>query len=79
MLNYTITPRLYAIGKALLGENTDNSPIGIHDQHVILSNATLPELVAAKVLIEHYHTTEVMALLLVDCYLSAKTRNSKAA
>lgn len=72
----TITPRLFAIGKALLGETTTGYSIGIKEQHVILSGATLAELVAAKAIIERYHSMDTFALLMVDCYLSAKSRST---
>lgn len=77
MTTYTsITPSLYAIGNALLGYTVTGDVIGITAQHSILANATLAELVAAKTIIQQYHSNDIFALLMVDCYLTAKSRKT---
>lgn len=76
-----ITSTVFTVGRALLGETADDSPmpIGIRQQHDILKAASVVQIIAAKVVIESFHPSYKSAVLLADCYLSAKTRNNKAA
>lgn len=76
------SPALLTVGRALLGYTADEKdiqPIGIRQQHDILKAATVVQIIAAKVAIERFYPMQTAAILLADCYLSAKTRQNRAA
>jgi hypothetical protein len=69
----SITPRLYKIGKALLGEDTLGNAIGLYEKTAIINGATIYELIAAKAIIERYHPTNLYAIARCKAALNVYT------
>ena len=73
-MSHTPSKRVIAIGRAMLGYTADvNSDelISLKGQHALLSSASKGELIAAKLLIEQYHSDNLYAPIIADSYIRA--------